>query len=168
MTAVELFKGGVFLVDGREIIEASKDSFDKFTAKVRAGATTEGGRLLSGFSGFRAAVEAARKGTIAHGILAAHNTGGPDGALSLRFDALTSHDITFVGIIQTARVSGLKAFPVPYILTNCHNSLCAVGGTINEDDHVFGLSAAKKYGGVYVPPHLAVIHSYMREAWAGC
>ncbi|MDR2049986.1 MAG: hydratase, partial [Treponema sp.] len=88
--------------------------------------------------------------------------------LSLRFDALASHDITFVGIIQTAKLSGLTAFPVPYVLTNCHNSLCAVGGTINEDDHVFGLSAAKKYGGVYVPPHLAVIHSYMREAWAGC
>jgi aconitate hydratase len=112
-------------------------------------------------------------GTIAHSILAAHHRGSADEAgsqkpLHLRFDALVSHDITYVGIVQTAKVSGLKAFPVPYILTNCHNSLCAVGGTINGDDHAFGLSAAKKYGGIYVPPHLAVIHSYMRETWAAC
>jgi aconitate hydratase len=122
-------------------------------------------------SGTPGELAAARAGTITHGILAAHNEGGrlePGDALRLRFDALASHDITFVGIIQTAKVSGLRSFPVPYVLTNCHNSLCAVGGTINEDDHVFGLSAARKYGGVYVPPHLAVIHSYMREAWAGC
>jgi aconitate hydratase len=165
MAAVELFRDGVFLVDRAEIVDASKDSFDRFRATAGAGTKTEGG--LSGFPGFQTALAEARKGSIAHGILAAHN-GGRREALSLRFDALASHDITFVGIIQTAKLSGLKAFPVPYILTNCHNSLCAVGGTINEDDHVFGLSAAKKYGGVYVPPHLAVIHSYMREAWAGC
>lgn len=104
--------------------------------------------------------------TIAHSVLDAHNTSGEDGALRLRFDAMASHDITYVGIIQSARASGLKVFPVPYVLTNCHNSLCAVGGTINEDDHVFGLSAAKKYGGIYVPANAAVIHSYMREMFA--
>ena len=111
----------------------------------------------------------ARKATLAHRILAAHNT-APEGdsALRLRFDALASHDITYVGIIQTARASGLKRFPVPYALTNCHNSLCAVGGTINEDDHLFGLTAARKYGGIFVPPHLAVIHQYAREMMAGC
>ena len=112
--------------------------------------------------------ENARKGTIAWGILQAHNHSGDENALKLKFDAMASHDITFVGIVQTARASGLTKFPMPYVLTNCHNSLCAVGGTINEDDHLFGLSAAKKYGGVYVPPHLAVIHQYMREMYAGC
>ena len=106
--------------------------------------------------------------TMAARILASHNVYGDEAHLGLRFDALCSHDITYVGIIQTARASGLSAFPVPYVLTNCHNSLCAVGGTINEDDHLFGLSAAKKYGGIYVPPHLAVIHQYMREKMAGC
>ena len=105
-------------------------------------------------------------GTMAHAILSAHNTSGDMGRLKLRFDAMASHDITYVGIIQTARASGLTAFPLPYVLTNCHNSLCAVGGTINEDDHVFGLSAAKKYGGEFVPAHQAVIHSYMRERYA--
>jgi aconitate hydratase len=105
---------------------------------------------------------------MAYGVLHAHNTSGDENKLELRFDALASHDITFVNIIQTARVSGLEQFPLPYILTNCHNSLCAVGGTINEDDHLFGLSAAKKYGGIYVPPHLGVIHSYIRETQAGC
>ena len=88
--------------------------------------------------------------------------------LKLKFDAMASHDITFVGIVQTAKASGMDKFPIPYVLTNCHNSLCAVGGTINEDDHVFGLSAAKKYGGIYVPPHMAVINQYMRETMAGC
>ena len=107
-----------------------------------------------------------RSGTMAYGILTAHNTSGSDGRLKIRFDAMASHDITYVGIIQTARASGLKEFPLPYVLTNCHNSLCAVGGTINEDDHVFGLSAAKKYGGEFVPAHQAVIHSYMRERYA--
>ncbi len=110
----------------------------------------------------------AAKNTIAASILDSHNTSGNPDKLKLRFDALASHDITYVGIIQTARASGLTKFPMPYVLTNCHNSLCAVGGTINEDDHVFGLSAAKKYGGIFVPPHLAVIHSYMREVMSGC
>ena len=119
--------------------------------------------------GFDAAAAAqAKKGTIAWGILQAHNTSGDEENLKIKFDAMASHDITFVGIIQTARASGLEKFPLPYVLTNCHNSLCAVGGTINEDDHRFGLSAAKKYGGIFVPPHLAVIHQYMREKFAGC
>ena len=108
-----------------------------------------------------------RKKTIAYGILSAHNTSGNMDALRLKFDAMASHDITYVGIIQTARASGLEKFPLPYVLTNCHNSLCAVGGTINEDDHVFGLSAAKRYGGEFVPAHQSVIHSYMREMYAG-
>lgn len=119
--------------------------------------------------GFDAAAMAqAPKGTMTYGILSAHNHSGDDEALQLKFDAMASHDITFVGIIQTARASGLQRFPIPYVLTNCHNSLCAVGGTINEDDHRFGLSAAQKYGGIFVPPHLAVIHQYMRERFAGC
>lgn len=110
----------------------------------------------------------ARKNTMAYSILEAHNTTEDMHHLALRFDAMASHDITYVGIIQTARASGLEHFPLPYVLTNCHNSLCAVGGTINEDDHIFGLSAAKKYGGIFVPAHQAVIHSYMREMFAGC
>ena len=111
----------------------------------------------------------ARNNTLAHRILAAHDTStARDGTLRLRFDALASHDITYVGIIQTARASGLERFPMPYALTNCHNSLCAVGGTINEDDHLFGLTAAQKYGGIFVPPHMAVIHQYAREMLAGC
>ena len=119
--------------------------------------------------GFDAAAMAqAPKGTMAYGILSDHNHSWDDEALQLKFDAMASHDITFVGIIQTARASGLQRFPIPYVLTNCHNSLCAVGGTINEDDHRFGLSAAQKYGGIFVPPHLAVIHQYMRERFAGC
>jgi aconitate hydratase len=113
-------------------------------------------------------IDSAKKGTMAWKILQAHNTSGDEENLKIRFDAMASHDITFVGIIQTARASGLTKFPLPYVLTNCHNSLCAVGGTINEDDHRFGLSAAKKYGGIFVPPHLAVIHQYMREEFAGC
>ena len=110
----------------------------------------------------------ARKNTIAYSILNAHNVAGDDSIMRIKFDALASHDITYVGIIQTARASGLKEFPIPYALTNCHNSLCAVGGTINEDDHVFGLSAAKKYGGIYVPANQSVIHSFAREELAGC
>ncbi|MCR5098383.1 MAG: hydratase, partial [Lachnospiraceae bacterium] len=110
----------------------------------------------------------AKKQTIAYGILNEHNTSGNMDALNIKFDKLTSHDITYVGIIQTARASGLEKFPIPYVLTNCHNSLCAVGGTINEDDHMFGLSCAKRYGGVYVPPHQAVIHQYAREMLAEC
>ena len=135
---------------------------------------TEGGHIWKNGSFIPTSAEnsAARSKTIAYGILAAHNDGGklPKGrdGLRIHFDALASHDITYVGIIQTARASGLEKFPIPYVLTNCHNSLCAVGGTINEDDHVFGLSAAKKYGGIYVPAHQAVIHSVMRECFAGC
>lgn len=112
--------------------------------------------------------EEARQGTIAYGILKAHHTGGPMEELHLKYDSMTSHDITYVGIIQTARASGMKEFPLPYVMTNCHNSLCAVGGTINEDDHQFALSAAHKYGGIYVPPNMAVIHSYNREMMSGC
>ena len=104
--------------------------------------------------------------TIAYQILKAHNTAPTMDKLQVRFDKLTSHDITYVGIIQTARASGLERFPMPYVLTNCHNSLCAVGGTINEDDHVFGLTCAQKYGGIYVPPHQAVIHQFAREMLA--
>ncbi len=114
------------------------------------------------------AKEKAREGTIAYGILHAHSASGDPQKLRIRFDALVSHDITYVGIIQSARVGGLTSFPVPYAMTNCHNSLCAVGGTINEDDHVFGLSAAKKYGGIYVPANQSVIHSYAREELAAC
>ncbi|MDY4938432.1 MAG: hydratase [Oscillospiraceae bacterium] len=140
---VKLYDGGVYLVNGTEIVPeaAAPETYQKGTAK---------------------------QGTIAYSILKAHNTAEDMQNLRLKFDALASHDITFVGIIQTARASGMEKFPIPYVLTNCHNSLCAVGGTINEDDHVFGLSAARKYGGIYVPPHMAVIHQYMREAMAGC
>ncbi|GAB6392338.1 MAG: hydratase/aconitase family protein [Treponematales bacterium] len=144
---VEVCRGGVFLKNGREIVPDAPGS-----------GAPEG----------EAAREAARRGTMTAKILAAHNRSREPGRLSLVFDALASHDITFVNIIQTALASGLDAFPVPYILTNCHNSLAAVGGTINEDDHLFGLSAARRYGGVYVPPHLAVIHTYIRETRAGC
>ncbi|MCD8013949.1 MAG: hydratase [Lachnospiraceae bacterium] len=147
---VQLFEGGTWLVHGSEIIPESE------AAK------------LPSVCGKQADKEEDRKGTIAYSILKAHNTSEDMSHLKLRFDAMTSHDITFVGIIQTAKASGMEKFPIPYVLTNCHNSLCAVGGTINEDDHVFGLSAAKKYGGIYVPPHLAVIHQYMRETMAGC
>lgn len=138
---MKLYDGGVYLVNGRDIVEE--------------------GQMSQPVS-----KEEARKNTIAYGILESHNTSGNMQKLQIKFDKLTSHDITFVGIIQTARASGLERFPVPYVLTNCHNSLCAVGGTINEDDHMFGLTCAKKYGGVYVPPHQAVIHQYAREMLA--
>ncbi len=131
----------------------------------------EGRYLLSGSQIAESAPvskEEARKNTMAYKILQAHNVSGSESKLQIKFDAMASHDITYVGIIQTARASGLKEFPIPYVLTNCHNSLCAVGGTINEDDHMFGLSAAKKYGGIYVPAHQAVIHSFMRETMSGC
>ena len=147
---MELFKNGIYLVNGREIVDAADE------AAVRSagiGVTDK---------------EAASKKTIAAGILDAHNREGDDTNLKIKFDMITSHDITYVGIIQTARASGLKEFPIPYVLTNCHNSLCAVGGTINEDDHFFGLSCAAKYGGIYVPPHQAVIHQFAREMLAGC
>ena len=148
--AVKLYDGGVFLLNGTELVPEAG----------AAGRTAPDGGALD-------AAKAA-SGTIAHGILASHNTSGDMAHLRLRFDALASHDITYVGVIQTAKASGMTEFPVPYVLTNCHNTLCAVGGTINEDDHVFGLSAAKKYGGIFVPPHIAVIHQYMREMFAGC
>ena len=147
---VSLYDGGVYLVNGTEIVPEK-----------------EAGRVEV-LTGKAADKEAARKGTIAYSILEAHNTSGNMEQLKLRFDSMASHDITFVGIVQTAKASGMDHFPLPYVLTNCHNTLCAVGGTINEDDHMFGLSAAKKYGGIYVPPHIAVIHQYMREMMAGC
>ncbi len=146
---IKLYEGGAYLVNGTDIIADGANALNEVAAK--AGATTK---------------EDAAKNTMAYGILSAHNTSGNMNELKLKFDKLTSHDITFVGIIQTARASGLEKFPIPYVLTNCHNSLCAVGGTINEDDHMFGLSCAKKYGGVYVPPHQAVIHQYAREMLA--
>lgn len=147
---ISLYEGGVYLVRGTELIP------EKESAKVKA------------LTGREADKETARKETIAYSILQAHNTSDDMQHLKLRFDSMASHDITFVGIVQTAKASGMERFPIPYVLTNCHNTLCAVGGTINEDDHMFGLSAAKKYGGIYVPPHIAVIHQYMRERMAGC
>lgn len=147
---IKLYERGVFLAQGREIIEDTEDS--RATAAAKSGISLQ--------------KEDARKETMAYRILSSHNTSGDDKKLKIKFDKITSHDITFVGILQTARASGLEKFPIPYVLTNCHNSLCAVGGTINEDDHMFGLSCAKKYGGVYVPPHLAVIHQYAREMLA--
>ena len=149
---VQLFESGAYLIDGKELIADNADAAVQVAAKT--------GRTIS--------KEEAAKQTMAYKILQAHNTSGDDEHLKVKFDRLTSHDITFVGIIQTARASGLEKFPVPYVLTNCHNSLCAVGGTINEDDHMFGLSCAQKYGGVYVPPHLAVIHQYARGMLASC
>ncbi len=153
---MKLLEGGAYLVNGTEVIP---DGADALTRVKNAVGGTVGGRELT--------KESAREATIAYGILKAHNTSGNMERLKIRFDKLTSHDITFVGIIQTARASGMKKFPIPYVLTNCHNSLCAVGGTINEDDHMFGLSCAKRYGGVYVPPHQAVIHQFAREMLAG-
>lgn len=147
---VNLYNGGAYLINGKTLIK--ENDIDK----------------LKAVTGKDIDKEEARKGSIAYNILENHNTSGNMDKLRLKFDAMASHDITFVGIIQTAKASGMEKFPIPYVLTNCHNSLCAVGGTINEDDHMFGLSAAKKYGGIYVPPHIAVIHQYMREAFAGC
>jgi len=144
---VKLYDKGVYLLNGTEIEE------DENAVAARTGQSVS--------------QEDAAKNTMAYNILAEHNTSGSMDRLQIKFDKLTSHDITFVGIIQTARASGLERFPIPYVLTNCHNSLCAVGGTINEDDHMFGLTCAKKYGGVYVPPHQAVIHQYAREMLAG-
>jgi len=148
---IKLFDKGVYLLNGKEIIEDSQDAANHIKSKT--GIT-------------QSSKETAKKGTMAYDILISHNTSDDNKKLKIKFDKLTSHDITFVGIIQTARASGLEKFPVPYVLTNCHNSLCAVGGTINEDDHMFGLSCAKKYGGIYVPPHQAVIHQYAREMLA--
>ena len=148
---MKLYENGAYLLNGTEIVEDA--------GEVK--------QILAAKTGKEISREEAAKNTIAYGILEAHNTSGNMEKLKIKFDKLTSHDITFVGIIQTARASGLEKFPVPYVLTNCHNSLCAVGGTINEDDHMFGLSCAKKYGGVYVPPHQAVIHQFAREMLAG-
>lgn len=147
---IKLHDTGVYIVDGTEIIDEHK--------AIQAG-------LIKGKPVDK---EVARRGTIAYSILTSHNKSGDSTKLKITFDAMASHDITYVGIIQTARASGMKCFPLPYVLTCCHNSLCAVGGTINDDDHLFGLSAAKKYGGIYVPPHMAVIHQFMRENFAGC
>ena len=148
---VQLYDGGAYVLNGTEIIPDTADA----------------AKILAGKMGAVPSREEAKKQTIAYGILRSHNTSDNMEKLKLRFDKLTSHDITFVGIIQTARASGLTRFPMPYVLTNCHNSLCAVGGTINEDDHMFGLTCAKKYGGVYVPPHQAVIHQFAREMLSG-
>ena len=142
---MKLYDSGVFLLEGETIVEENEAGSDFLEKK-----------------------EQYKEGTISYGILQEHNTGTNKENLKIRFDAITSHDLTYVGIIQTARASGMERFPVPYVLTCCHNSLCAVGGTINEDDHVFGLTAAKKYGGIYLPPHMGVIHQYMRETEAGC
>lgn len=144
---IKLYETGVYLVDGTELVTDPAAFAQKYGSISR---------------------EEAMKGTMAYNVIAAHNTAADMENLKLKFDSMTSHDITYVGIIQTARASGMKEFPLPYVLTNCHNSLCAVGGTINEDDHKFALSAAKKYGGIYVPTNLANIHSYNREAMAGC
>ena len=149
--SMKLYENGVYLVNGTEIIEDKDDVAAALKAKT----------------GKAPSKEEAAQNTIAYGILKAHNTSDNMEKLKIKFDKLTSHDITFVGIIQTARASGLEKFPIPYVLTNCHNSLCAVGGTINEDDHMFGLTCAKRYGGIYVPPHQAVIHQFAREMLAG-
>ena len=148
---ITLYNQGAYLLNGTELVEDTKDAQAVIAAKTGKTVTKE---------------EAAKE-TIAYNILKEHNTSSNMERLKIKFDKLTSHDITFVGIIQTARASGLEKFPIPYVLTNCHNSLCAVGGTINEDDHMFGLTCAKKYGGVYVPPHQAVIHQFAREMLAG-
>lgn len=148
---IQLFDGGAYLINGTELVPDGTQAQAQIKSKT--------GKEIS--------KEEAAKETIAYGILKEHNISDNMDKLKIKFDKLTSHDITFVGIIQTARASGLEKFPVPYVLTNCHNSLCAVGGTINEDDHMFGLTCAKKYGGVYVPPHQAVIHQYAREMLAG-
>lgn len=148
---IKLYDGGAYLVNGNELIPDGSEA--AAAVESRTGVKTD--------------KQEAAKGTMAYRILNAHNTSDNMQQLKIKFDKLTSHDITFVGILQTARASGLEKFPVPYVLTNCHNSLCAVGGTINEDDHVFGLSCAKKYGGIYVPPHQAVIHQFAREMLAG-
>lgn len=148
---IQLSKAGAYLIHGNEVVEDNSETTVVLRSKLGDNVPSK---------------EEASKNTMAYGILAAHNTSGNMEKLKIKFDKLTSHDITFVGIIQTARASGLEKFPIPYVLTNCHNSLCAVGGTINEDDHMFGLTCAKKYGGIYVPPHQAVIHQFAREMLA--
>ena len=150
---IRLYEGGAYLVKGKDLVSDHENVAEELKQKYGVSVADK---------------ETLAQNTIAYGILKAHNTSDNMDKLKIKFDAMASHDITYVGIIQTARASGLKAFPLPYVLTNCHNSLCAVGGTINEDDHMFGLSAAKKYGGIYVPAHQAVIHQYMREMMSGC
>lgn len=149
---IKLYDNGVYLINGKDIVEDNNDAISQIKSKTGKDITKEN----------------ASKNTIAYSILEQHNTSSDMDKLKIKFDAMASHDITYVGIIQTAIASGLKEFPIPYVLTNCHNTLCAVGGTINEDDHVYGLSASKKFGGIYVPAHQAVIHSYMREMMSGC
>ncbi|MBS7526042.1 hydratase [Fusibacter paucivorans] len=160
---IKLDSNGTFVFKGQTILDApqvsSPDALNLFL-------TNQGLEPMALES--EADLKQLKKNTIAYGILQAHNTSDNTQQLQIKFDSMASHDITYVGIVQTAKASGLTSFPMPYVLTNCHNSLCAVGGTINEDDHVFGLSAAKKYGGIYVPAHQAVIHQYMREMMAGC
>lgn len=147
---IKLYDSGAYLVHGDQLVKETDEA-----------------KLVS-LTGRSVNKEEAKKGTMAYAIMEEHNTSGDMEQLKLKFDALASHDITYVGIVQTAKASGMDQFPMPYVLTNCHNSLCAVGGTINEDDHIFGLTAAKRYGGIFVPPHIAVIHQYMREMMAGC
>lgn len=154
---LRLIDNGVYFVNGQSLVQLDDNGAVNHISGMETAIDTN----LAG-------ADNARKNTIAYQILMKHNTSGDPGKLQLRFDAMASHDITYVGIVQTARASGLEEFPIPYVLTNCHNSLCAVGGTINEDDHIFGLSAAQKYGGIYVPAHLAVIHQYMREMHSAC
>ena len=144
---VKLYDGGVYLVNGTQLTQSLEE--------------------VKALTGEKTCQDCAKKGTMAYSILKAHNTVDDMEHLRLKYDSMTSHDITYVGIIQTARASGMKEFPLPYVLTNCHNSLCAVGGTINEDDHKFALSAAHKYGGIYVPTNMANIHSYNRETMTG-
>lgn len=149
---IKLFNTGAFLIDGNELCADDAQSIKEFEYK-------NGRKLIT--------KEEAKKNTMAYSIMQNHNTAGDSENLKIKFDALAAHDMTYMGVLQTARASGVSKFPIPFVLTSCHNSLCAVGGTINEDDHVFALSAAKKYGGIYVPPHIAVIHQFMREQMAG-
>lgn len=149
---IKLYENGVYLINGKEIVEDLGNVVD----------------IVKDASGKSVEKENAKKGTMAFSIMKSHNTSSDNEYMKIKYDSLTAHDIAYVGIIQTARASGVREFPIPFVLTNCHNSLCAVGGTINEDDHMFGLSAAKKYGGIYVPANLAVIHSYNREMMSRC
>ena len=156
---MRLINNGVYFINGENLVQVGEQG----RVETLAGS----GRVSqAAWDGSTLQPERDRQNTIAYQILTKHNTSSDADQLRIRFDALASHDITYVGIVQTARASGLQEFPLPYVMTNCHNSLCAVGGTINEDDHLFGLSAARKYGGIYVPAHLAVIHQYMREMMA--